>query len=151
MSKSTVARQYYYEREARRRAQREAERQQWIQRVREVVVSCASRYADIRRVYLFGSLLQPGRFRPDSDIDVAVECDTLTTESIFWRSLERELEREVDVRPLTGVLAEVVRSEGERIYEQGNRTGEDPGFNPEYSSRSGTDAVECHASASCGA
>jgi predicted nucleotidyltransferase len=90
MIKSTVARQDYYEREARRRAQREAERQQWIQRVREVVVSCASRYPDIRRVYLFGSLLQPGRFRPDSDIDVAVECDTLTTESIFWRSLECE-------------------------------------------------------------
>jgi len=120
MINSKVARQYYYEREARRRAQREAERQQWLQRVREAVASCASHYADIRRVYLFGSLLQPRRFRPDSDIDVAVECGTLTTESAFWHSLERELERDVDVRPLTGVIAEVVIREGEQIYEQGD-------------------------------
>jgi predicted nucleotidyltransferase len=118
MIKSTVARQYYYEREARRRAQREAERQQWIQRVREVVVSCASRYADIRRVYLFGSLLQPGRFRPESDIDLAVECDMLATESNFWRTLEHELRRDVDVRPLCGALKDIVTLQGEPIYER---------------------------------
>jgi predicted nucleotidyltransferase len=118
MIKSTVARQYYYEREARRRAQREAERQQWVQRVREVVVACASGYPDIRRVYLFGSLLQPGRFRPDSDIDLAVECDALVTESSFWHSLEHELRRDVDVRSLRGVLKEVVTLQGEPIYER---------------------------------
>jgi predicted nucleotidyltransferase len=111
-----VARQYYYGREMRRRAQREAERRRWLQRVREAVVCIASRYSGVRQVYVFGSLVQPGRFRSDSDIDVAVECDTLETESAFWRALERELERDVDVRPLSGTIAEAVANEGEMVY-----------------------------------
>ena len=111
-----VARQYYYEREMRRRARREAERQRWLQRVREAVACIALRYSGVRQVYVFGSLVQPGRFRSDSDIDVAVECDTLETESAFWRALERELERDVDVRPLSGAIAEAVANEGELVY-----------------------------------
>jgi hypothetical protein len=55
-----VARQYYYEREMRRRALREAERQRWLQRVREAVACIASRYSGVRQVYAFGSLVQPG-------------------------------------------------------------------------------------------
>lgn len=113
-----AARQYYHEREAQRRAQREAERQRWLQRVRKVASHLAPRYPGVRRVVLFGSLVQPGRFRPDSDIDVAVECDTLETESAFWRALERELERNVDVRPLTGAIAEIVTAGGEQVYER---------------------------------
>lgn len=70
----------------------------------------------MQRVYLFGSLVRPGQFRPDSDIDVAVECDTLETESAFWRALERELGRDVDVRSVTGAVAEAVTNEGEQIY-----------------------------------
>jgi predicted nucleotidyltransferase len=111
-----VARQYHRKREARRRAQREAEREQWFQRVREAVSSLAVCHPGVRRVYLFGSLVQPGRFRPDSDIDVAVECDSLETESAFWRALERELGRDVDVRPLTGAIAEAVSRGGEQVY-----------------------------------
>jgi predicted nucleotidyltransferase len=111
-----AARQYYREREAGRRAQREAERQQWLQRVRQAVSYLAPQYPGVRRVYLFGSLVQPGRFRPASDIDVAVECDTVETESAFWRALEEELERDVDVRPLTGAVAEAVTNKGEQMY-----------------------------------
>ncbi len=111
-----TARQYYHERDAHRRAQREAERQKWLQRVREVTSHVAPRYPGVRRVVLFGSLVEPGRFRPDSDIDVAVECDTPETESAFWRTLEQELKRDVDVRPLTGALAEAVKSKGEQVY-----------------------------------
>jgi len=113
-----AARQYYYEREARRRAQREAERQRWLHRVRQAISRLAPRYPGVRRVYLFGSLVQPERFRPDSDIDVALECDTLETESAFWRALERELGRDVDVRPLTGAVAEAVIHGGEQVYER---------------------------------
>ena len=113
-----AARQYYHTRETRRRAQREAERRRWLQCVREAVARLASAYPGVCRVYLFGSLLQPGRFRADSDIDVAVECDTLETESLLWRAMERELERDVDVRPLVGALAEVVMTEGVLIYER---------------------------------
>lgn len=111
-----AARQYYHEREARRRAQRQTERQRWHQRVREAVSRLALRHPGVRRVVLFGSLLQPGRFRPDSDIDLAVECDTLETEGAFWRALEQELGREVDVRPLIGAIAETVADGGEQIY-----------------------------------
>lgn len=111
-----AARQYYHERETQRYAQREAERQRWLQRVRETVSHLARRYPEVRRVYLFGSLVQPGRFGFDSDIDVAVECDTLEIESVFWRALERELERDVDVRSLTGAVAEIVTDKGEQVY-----------------------------------
>lgn len=111
-----TARRYYREREMRRRAQREAERQKWLQRVRETTSRVAPRYPGVRRVYLFGSLLEPGRFRPDSDIDVAVECDTLETEGAFWRALEQELKRDVDVRSLTGTIAEAVKHKGEQVY-----------------------------------
>ena len=111
-----AARQYYQEREARRRAEREVERQRWLQRSRQVISSVAARYPAVRRVHLFGSVVQPGRFRPDSDIDIAVECDSLEVESLLWRDLERELGRTVDLRPLAGVLVEVVTREGEQVY-----------------------------------
>jgi predicted nucleotidyltransferase len=114
----SAARQYYYERETRRRAQREAERQQWLRCVREAIWRLAQRYPGVRRVYLFGSLVQPGRFRPDSDIDIAVECDTVETEGVFWRALERELKRDVDVRPLVGAIVEIVADSGEQVYER---------------------------------
>jgi len=113
---SRAAREHYREREARRRAQREAERRQWVDRVREAVSRLVPQHPGVRRVYLFGSLTQPGRFRPDSDIDVAMECDTLEAEGVFWRALERELERDVDVRPLVGAVAEAVARGGEQIY-----------------------------------
>ncbi len=110
------ARRYYQQREARRRAQREAERQHWLQRVREAVAQLAPQHPGVRRVVLFGSLLQPGRFGPASDIDVGVECDGVEVETAFWRALERELGRTVDVRPLTGRLAEVAAQIGEQVY-----------------------------------
>lgn len=110
------ARRHYRARKAQQRAQLEAERQRWLQRAREIIPSLARCHPGVRGVYLYGSLLQPGRFRSDSDIDVALECDTLEAESAFWRALERELERDVDVRPLSGAVAEAVRREGERVY-----------------------------------
>lgn len=113
-----IARQYYYEREARRCTQSEIERQRWLHRARQAISRLAPRYPGVRRVYLFGSLVQPGRFRPNSDIDVALECDTLETESAFWRALEQELERDVDVRPLAGAIAEAVTYGGEQVYER---------------------------------
>jgi len=111
-----AARRHYRQREVRRRAERETERQRWLQRVREAVSRVARLCPGVRQVFLFGSLVQPGRFRPNSDIDVALECDTLETESMFWRALEQELGRDVDVRPLSGIIAEVVMSEGELVY-----------------------------------
>jgi predicted nucleotidyltransferase len=110
------ARQYYRQREALRRALREAERQHWLQRVRETVARLAPQHPGVRRVVLFGSLVQPGRFGPASDIDVGVECETVEAEVAFWRALERELGRAVDVRPLTDGLAKVAAQAGEQVY-----------------------------------
>ena len=111
-----AARRHYQERESQRRARLEAERQRWLGRVRQLVPHLAGRHPGVQQVCLYGSLLRPGGFRADSDIDLAVACDSLETESVFWRALERELERNVDLRPLTGVIAEVAEREGEKVY-----------------------------------
>ena len=47
---------------------------------------------------------------------IANEMGNVETESAFWRALEQELGREVDVRPLTGAIAETVADGGEQIY-----------------------------------
>lgn len=101
-----AARRHYRQREARRRAEREAERQAWLQRVREVVPRIAAQHPSVQRVVLFGSLVKPTRFRRGSDIDFAVVCDSPEAKSAFWQELERELGRSVDLRPLSGAIAE---------------------------------------------
>ncbi len=73
-----AARQFCHERETRRRAQRETARQQCLQRARAAISRLALRHPGVRRVYLFGSLVQPGHFGPASDINVAVDA-------IRWR------------------------------------------------------------------
>jgi predicted nucleotidyltransferase len=93
-------------------------REAWCARARAAITRLAPQYADLRRVYLFGSVVQPGRFGSDSDIDVAVVCDTVETESAFWSALERALARDVDVRPLVEPLVETVRETGELVYER---------------------------------
>jgi predicted nucleotidyltransferase len=110
------ARRHYREREAQRREEREPERWHWLQRVREAASRIAAQTAGVNQVAVFGSLVQPGRFRSDSDIDAAVECDTVEAESAFWQALERELERDVDVRPLTDALVEAMGDQGESVY-----------------------------------
>lgn len=70
----------------------------------------------MRCVYLFGSLLCPGRFDAESDIDVALECDEIEAETPFARALERELATAIDLRPLRGGVAEAVRDHGEKVY-----------------------------------
>jgi hypothetical protein len=62
--------------------------------------------------------MQPGRFRTDSDIDVAVEATDLETESAFWRALQRALDREVDVRPWDEPIISAVHASGEMVYER---------------------------------
>jgi len=113
-----AARDYFYRREARRREAREAERLEWLKRVKAAVARYAPRYPEIQRVYLFGSILQPGRFRPNSDIDMAVACNNLEIEGVFWQTLERCLRRDVDMRPLTHPITETVKTSGEQVYER---------------------------------
>jgi predicted nucleotidyltransferase len=112
----TTARQYHAWREARRKLARERLRQERYQRVRATIRRLAPAYPALRAVYLFGSLVQPGRHLPRSDIDVAIECDDPEVESRFWRALEAELEADVDLWPCQGAIAWAVSTYGECVY-----------------------------------
>jgi predicted nucleotidyltransferase len=113
-----AAREYHRELAERRFAEREAARAEWLERARGAIRRLAPDYPEIERVYLFGSLVQPGRFGPRSDLDVAVICESPRAESSFWSALERELRRDVDVRPLKDALVDVVQLTGELVYER---------------------------------
>jgi predicted nucleotidyltransferase len=111
-------REYHARRDRELRQEREALRLEVLERTREAVRRSAPFFPAIRAVYLFGSLLQPGRFRPNSDVDVAIDCDDVEMETPFWRMLEEELRRDVDLRPRIGAVARAVEEEGERCYER---------------------------------
>ncbi|MBA2593693.1 MAG: nucleotidyltransferase domain-containing protein [Pseudomonadota bacterium] len=111
-----AAHEYHARRQRERRAQREALRQQRLTTLRQAIQRRAPRYPAIGAVYLFGSVLQPGRFTSGSDIDVAVEGADVDTESRFWRALEEDCGGAVDLRPLQGAVARAVADHGERVY-----------------------------------
>jgi predicted nucleotidyltransferase len=111
-------REYHARRERELREEREALRLEVLERARAAICRSAPLFPAIRAAYLFGSLLQPGRFRPDSDVDVAIDCDDIEVETPFWRKLEEALRRDVDLRPRIGAIARAVEEEGERCYER---------------------------------
>jgi predicted nucleotidyltransferase len=115
-AKCLSPREYHARRDAAHRAEREALRQARLEQARAAIRRLAPLFPAVRRVYLFGSLLHPGRFHAGSDIDVAVECEDLESETPFTRALERELATTVDLRPLRGAVAEAVREGGEQVY-----------------------------------
>jgi predicted nucleotidyltransferase len=107
--------EYHAQREQARREEREALRREVLGQARTAIRGLVPRFPAIRAVYLFGSVLAPGRFLPDSDVDVAIDCDDLETETPFWRALEESLHRNVDLRPRTGAVAQAVEDSGERV------------------------------------
>ncbi len=113
-----LARQYHARRKTRRKLAREQLRRERYRRVSAAIRRLAPAYPALRAVYLFGSLAQPGRYGPRSDIDVAVLCDDPAVESRFWQALEAELECDVDLRPCRGAVAWAVNSYGECVYER---------------------------------
>jgi predicted nucleotidyltransferase len=115
-AKTPSPREFHARRRASRLSAREALREQKLGEARAAIRRLAPRYPAVRRVYLFGSLLRPGRFHEASDIDVALECDDLEVETPFGRALEEELHTAVDLRPFKGAIVEAVRDGGERVY-----------------------------------
>jgi len=113
-----AVRQYHQARAAKQYALREEKRLAWLTRAREAIQRFALDFPTLERVYLFGSIVQPGKFTEDSDIDVAVECQSVETESAFWRVLEQALQRDIDVRPYTGAIVDAVKWYGEKVYER---------------------------------
>jgi len=111
-------REYHARRDREIRQRREALRLEVLERAREAVRRSAPLFPAIQAVYLFGSVVRPGRFRPDSDVDVAIDCEDVEVETPFWRMLEEGLERDVDLRPRTGAIARTVEEGGELCYER---------------------------------
>ncbi len=111
-------REYHARRDRELRQKREALRLEVLERAREAIRGSAPSFPAIRAVYLFGSVLQPERFRRDSDIDVALDCDDVEVETPFWRKLEEALRRDVDLRPRIGAVARAVEQGGEVCYER---------------------------------
>lgn len=114
-------RESWREREARRRAEAEARRAAAQEAAERAIRAAAPRYPGIRRIYLFGSVLRPGAFRPDSDIDVGVEGDDGHGLFDFWRELEAAAPGwAFDVRPLDpeDPFSQRVQERGRLIYER---------------------------------
>lgn len=80
---------------ARNHGRREALRQRTLERTEKALESLAAEYG-IREAYLFGSALHPGRFREQSDVDVAVS-DLGKTYWRFLASLSAAVGRDVDL------------------------------------------------------
>ncbi|MCC9077498.1 nucleotidyltransferase domain-containing protein [Litorilinea aerophila] len=113
-----IARAWLKERTEARRHALETERLYWLEQVRRAVAEIAPDHPEVQRVWLYGSICRPGCFGPHSDIDLAVECQSLEAESRFWRALEQRLGRDCDVRPLVEPIRSEVQRYGALIYER---------------------------------
>jgi predicted nucleotidyltransferase len=114
-------REAWLRRDRERRRQWEERRQEAVAAVRRCAEVLARRFG-VRRVYLFGSVLDGERFHGGSDIDLAVEG--LGPGRVYWRALAalwallpRDLS--LDLVPLEDASeqwASQIRREGEVIY-----------------------------------
>ena len=97
---------------ARRRAAYEQERQTLLAEVQHLLDDLGPRYG-IQQAYIFGSLVRPGRFIPESDVDIAIEqIDPVR----FFEAMEEfsmRLKREVDLVELNKChFADKIQREG---------------------------------------
>ena len=70
--------------------------------------------------YLFGSILRAGSFRPDSDVDIAVDGNIGPDYFPLWGALEEALpDYAIDLRelPAEETFNDKVRLIGEKLYE----------------------------------
>jgi len=118
-----ACRAYLQRRKRQRDQERETLRQQIMQAIRTAVPPVLAAFPQVRRAYVFGSMVRPEAIlRDDSDIDVAIE-GTLDAETYFalWREMERAIPgRIVEVVELgqDPPFAERVRRTGVMIYER---------------------------------
>ena len=86
----------------------------------KMAVAMLVRDYHIKKAVLFGSVLEPGRFRKGSDIDLAVEG---LKPALFFKAcgqLMTEFDFEIDIKPLEdlkGLICERV-GKGKVIYEK---------------------------------
>jgi hypothetical protein len=97
---------------ARRQARDEAERQHVVTQVLQLLDDLGPRY-NIQRAYLFGSVVKPGRFKADSDVDIAVEQIDPRQFIEALSEFSMSLNRDVDLIELDKChFADKIRREG---------------------------------------
>ena len=109
----------------RERAGREARRAAAERAVSEAVQKAIVNFPSVKRVFLFGSVIRPNAFRPDSDVDVAIEGLGVADYFPIWRAIEEAAPGwTIDVRDITqpSDFAERVRATGKTVYERVNQT-----------------------------
>ena len=114
----THVRRFLLEREEKMRQARELARGQVIARLKHALQVVAPLFP-VDRVYLYGSMLS-GRWRQDSDLDLAVEGDLSSSELFkLWAELDRLLEQEIDLREMSRLpFREKIQREGILLYER---------------------------------
>ena len=78
-----------------------------------------AKYQAIKSAYLFGSILRPGSFRSDSDIDLGIIGGSAEDYFALWHELTEALpEWNIDLRdlPPNTRFTECVLERGEKIY-----------------------------------
>jgi predicted nucleotidyltransferase len=117
---AACVRRYLLEREEKRRQTKEQARRRALAEAKDALKAVAPLFP-VERAYVYGSLLT-GRWRPDSDLDLAVEGD-LSAGDLFslWAELDRRLEQEVDLRDIARLpFGEKIKREGIVLYERKN-------------------------------
>ena len=79
-----------------RRTQQEQERQVAVQKAQQWLDEHGTAYG-IRRAFIFGSVIRPGHFHKNSDVDIAVESVALEQYCMAISLLSTWLERDVDL------------------------------------------------------
>lgn len=97
----------------------EAKRKKAFQEIKAVAPAIVVKYPAVKRMYLFGSILRPGAFRADSDIDLAIEGGSAEDYFALWRDLQEALsDWFIDLRdlPAETIFTQRVYETGEKIY-----------------------------------
>ncbi len=105
--------QIYWDSEARRREARAA--------ILNALETVLPNHPEVRRVFLFGSVIQAGAFRADSDIDVAVEGTSAEQYFALWHHLGNAApEWMIDLREINqpSHFTSSVQQRGELVYER---------------------------------
>ena len=98
---------------------RESARQKALAAARTVIPTIVAKYPAVKSAYLFGSILRPGAFRSDSDVDIAIEGGSAEDYFALWRDLEEALPNWlIDLRdlPPDTRFTQQVYQKGEKIY-----------------------------------
>jgi len=111
---------YLKEKEKRRLWEREKVRRKAMAKL-SLLSEILSNFPEVKKAYIFGSIIKEGKFREDSDIDIALEGKVREDYFLIWSELEEELNEGVDLRILnSGVTSQIIKKEGKLIYERRN-------------------------------